>query len=188
MLAFHWEIIDSILNNFQGVLQTIMVAPLLFYKKNWFLKQIMEKGDMICQIFHQSGLLFLQINIHQLRINIQHYMLPHPILSQHYNALIQISRSWKKYPTYYFSFPLRKHLFKSKEVSRDILTDHVSTFVLLQFFWFLKNRLNVADIICQLLRYCLPFKKEVNVYQTLYVIVSTIVGCYFRILLFINEG
>ena len=31
MLAFHWEIIQSILNNLQGILQTIILAPLLFF-------------------------------------------------------------------------------------------------------------------------------------------------------------
>ena len=95
-------------------------------------------------------------------------MLVHTVFPQYYNALIQMSRRWNKYPTLYFSFPLGNQGFNIKEVTRDIVENIMITFTLLQMFCFLKQRSKIQD----------PF----------YVIFSTIMGCYLLTFLLINEG
>ena len=45
-------------------------------------------ADVLCYLFHYSGLLLLQIIIHQWRINIIHSMLSHPVIPQHNNLYI----------------------------------------------------------------------------------------------------
>ena len=65
MLYFYWEIIDSKLNKFQGILQTIMSAPLfstifsVSVTKNYII------ADIVWYILHYSGLLLPQIIIGQ---------------------------------------------------------------------------------------------------------------------------
>ena len=74
--------------------------------------------------------------------------------SYHFNSLIQMSKRWKKKPTLNVSFPLVRHYFSIKEFTRDIVDIYVSTFVIYQMFWFLKNRRKILpNIMCQILHY-----------------------------------
>ena len=45
MLYFHWKIIDSILKKLQGILHTIKLAPLLFFKWSWW-----KVASIICKL------------------------------------------------------------------------------------------------------------------------------------------
>ena len=117
---------------------------------------------------HYYGLLLPHNLINQWRINIQNYMLYHPVFPQHYNELIWMSRMWNKYQTLYVRFPLVNHWILLEIFTRDIAENYVSTFVIFQMFWFLTQRSKI--------------------YQKLYVIFSTILGCKLQIFLFINEG
>ena len=106
-------------------------------------------ADIICYLFRYSGLLLLNIIIYEWRVNSRHSMLAHPVCSQHYNSLIQISSRWKKYQTIYDIFPLGNHWLKIEKFTRDIADNYVSTSVILQFFWLMKKRSKyISDILC----------------------------------------
>ena len=61
-------------------------------------------------------------------------MLLHPVFSQHYKNLIQISKRCRKHPTLYFIFTLGKHQFKIKEVGRDNKDNYISPVFLFKCF------------------------------------------------------
>ena len=114
-----------------------------------------------------SGNLLLGFIIHQWMMNSRDSMLAHPVFSQELNLLIQMSKRWKKYPTFNVRFPLRKHGFTIKCFKSDIVNIYLSTFDISQQFWFLKNRRKI--------------------YPTLYVGFLVIISLYFRRLIFMHE-
>ena len=66
-------------------------------------------------------------------------MLYNTVFTQDYISLIHMIRRWNKYPTLYFRFPLVNHGLNIKQVTRDNAENYVSTFVILQTCWLLKQ-------------------------------------------------
>ena len=57
----------------------------------------------------------------------------------------------EKQPTLYASFPLGKHQFKIKEVTRDNSDNYVRTFFISLSFFLERLMVNIEDITCYLL-------------------------------------
>ena len=89
-------------------------------------------------------------------------------VSQHNISMILKSRRWNKKTLLYVIFVLVNHQFSIKEVTRNIADNYVSTFVILQMFWVLKQR--------------------GKIYHILYFCFYTILGCHFHIYVFFNIG
>ena len=65
MLDFHWGIVDSIKKNLQGIFQTTMLAPFLFFKCLVPDTKKENITDIICYLFNYSCLLLPHNLIHQ---------------------------------------------------------------------------------------------------------------------------
>ena len=102
------------INNLQGILQIFMLATLSSLKVLVSDVQMEDIANIICQLSCYSRYLLQQIIIHQWRTNSQFSMLAHPVFPQHSNLLIQMSKRWKKQPTFNVRFPLIKHHFTIK--------------------------------------------------------------------------
>ena len=63
-----------------------------------------------------------------------------PCFSQHMNSLIQKSKRREKWTKSYVSFPLGKHQFTVKEVTRAIDNNYVSIIAIFKIYWFPINK------------------------------------------------
>ena len=128
MLVFRCENSDTQCKKLPGILTTIMLSSLLYFKYlvPWIPKVRYSRHYMLA--FYYSGLLILHIVIYQWRINSLHSMLD-PLFSQRFDFLIKISKRWNEYPTWYVNFPLEIHQFKIKEFTKHIANNYVCTSV-----------------------------------------------------------
>ena len=157
MLAFHWGSTNSPWNNLPRMLPKFMLAPLIFTKcfGSWCKDEIYSQNDMLAfPLFHStiswwwfptlyviittSGCLLLQINIHQQKINTQHYMLAHlffqNISMETYKWIRREGNS--QHSMLYLNW---KNRFTVKYFTRDMTNIYVKCFDISQKFWFLMH-------------------------------------------------
>ena len=133
---------------------------------------------------NNSVCLLLYIRISQWKINIQHYMLAHPV-SQHLNWHIQMSNMCNKYPTFNVRFPLKKNASQWENLQRILSKFTLAPFLFLKNFgsWYTDGSYSQ---ICYLF-YCSIQQYHDESFQNS-MLEFTLLYLYFRIIIFINEG
>ena len=132
------------IKGFTRDISDIYVGTLNILYSFGYQKTMRHIDGILCEILHNYGSLLPHIIINQWRINRLHYMLDRFFFPSHnYNWLLQMSKRWKKYPTYNVSFPREKHRFKITYTTTDNDKIYVSTFKKYIKSWFLKNWRNI---------------------------------------------
>ena len=168
MLYYHLKKINSKNEEVTMNIAENFVTNFVLFQMVWFLKQ--EKKNIRKYILAYllfwvvtSADYYSSMKYEQTKLYVISFFFP-----QHFNSLIQMSKSQNKFPTFYVIFPLEKQCFKIKEVTRDISDIYVSTFF------------NFSNVLVP--------ETNKKLQQIVYFSILNILCCYFRRSFLINEG